>query len=69
MVLCGNSNGVRIRPLEIKVVASSSSGNCYIISSAIGSIMLDCGLSVSQIKRGCGYKTHEIKACLISHEH
>ncbi len=55
--------------LEFKPIASSSSGNCYIISTPDNSLMIECGLNIARIKKGGGFKIHEIDGCLISHEH
>lgn len=55
--------------MEIKVLASGSSGNCYIISDHETKILIECGVSIDRIKKGCDFRLHEIAACLISHEH
>jgi hypothetical protein len=52
--------------MEIKILASSSSGNCYIIDHEI---MIECGLSMKEIKRRGGFQVHGIRGCLVSHEH
>lgn len=50
----------------ITVLASSSSGNCYHLSSQTP-ILLDCGITFKKIKEAIDIK--EVKACLITHEH
>ena len=30
---------------------------------------MECGIKIDQIRKGCGFRLSEIKACLISHEH
>ncbi len=55
--------------MDIKVLASSSAGNCYIISDSETSIMIECGLAIKRIKEGSGFRLHGMRACLISHEH
>ena len=52
--------------IEIKALASGSTGNCYLINSEL---MIECGIKIDQIRKGCGFRLSEIKACLISHEH
>jgi phosphoribosyl 1,2-cyclic phosphodiesterase len=52
--------------MEIKALASGSAGNCYLINSEL---MIECGISIDRIRKGCGFRLTEIKACLISHEH
>lgn len=55
--------------VEMKVIASSSAGNCYTVRNSTTMIMLECGMSISQIRQLGGFKIHEIEACLLSHEH
>ena len=55
--------------MDIQVFASGSTGNCYKVSDGTTSIMLECGIPIKRIKKGCDYKIHEIAACLISHGH
>lgn len=50
-------------------LASSSKGNCYIVSDGETTIMLECGISFRRIKKGLGFDLSAIRACLVSHEH
>lgn len=50
-------------------LASSSKGNCYIVSDGETSILLECGISFRRIKNGLGFDLSAIRACLVSHEH
>lgn len=55
--------------MEIKTLASGSTGNAYIISSGGSSLLLECGISIDKIKKGCGYRLSGMGACLLSHGH
>ncbi|WP_027339956.1 MBL fold metallo-hydrolase [Halonatronum saccharophilum] len=55
--------------IDIKALASSSKGNCYWVSDGKTPLLLECGISFKDIKRGIGFRTSEIAGCLISHEH
>lgn len=55
--------------MDIKVLGSGSSGNCYIVSDGVTSLMLDCGLPIKKILVGCNYKFYDISACLVTHSH
>jgi phosphoribosyl 1,2-cyclic phosphodiesterase len=55
--------------MQIKVIASGSSGNCYRVSDGKTSLLLEAGIPISKIKAGCDYRLSDIAACLISHEH
>lgn len=50
-------------------LASSSHGNCYIVSDGETTILLECGISFRRIKRELGFDLSAIRACLVSHEH
>ena len=55
--------------MKLKVINSNSDGNCYLLKSSTSTLMLDCGCTLSQIKKGCDFKLSEITACLVSHSH
>lgn len=56
--------------MEIKILASGSSGNCaYISQDGAAPLLLDCGISINAIKKGCGFSLSKAAACLITHEH
>ena len=55
--------------MEIKVLASGSKGNAYMVSDGNTKLLLECGIKYKDIQKGCGFRLSEIKACLISHEH
>ena len=55
--------------MEIKILASGSSGNCYYISDGTSALLLDAGISIRQIMIGCGFRAHTVSAVLITHHH
>ncbi|NLH02508.1 MAG: MBL fold metallo-hydrolase [Clostridiales bacterium] len=55
--------------MDFTTLASGSTGNCYIVSSGNSKLMLECGIPIKKIKAGCGYRLHQMAACLITHEH
>lgn len=55
--------------LDIKVLASSSKGNCFYIDDGKTPLLLDCGISIKRIKQGLNYGLNKVAACLITHEH
>ena len=55
--------------IYIKVLASGSSGNCYNITDGTTSLILECGISIADIRRGLDYQLSNIEGCLITHEH
>lgn len=55
--------------MDIRVLASGSRGNAYLVSDGVTPILLECGLSIKQIRQGLGFGLTEIAACLVTHEH
>lgn len=53
--------------LNIKVLASGSTGNAYIVSDGVTTLLLEAGISSKQIAKQAPLSL--IDACLISHEH
>ena len=50
-------------------MASSSSGNAYLVSDADTKILLECGVSHKKLQKLSGFSLNEFQACLVSHEH
>lgn len=53
----------------IDVLASSSLGNAYIVSDGETSILLDAGIPYKELQVKSNFKTNEVVACFVSHEH
>lgn len=50
-------------------IASSSSGNAYVVSDGDTTLLLECGLTFKELQKRMGYHLTSITACLVSHEH
>ena len=55
--------------MDIKVIASGSSGNAYLIGDGHTRLLLDAGIPFRRIQIGCGFRTSTIDACLVTHRH
>lgn len=55
--------------MDIKVIASGSSGNCYLVGDGETTLLLDAGIPFKRIQVGCGFRTSGIKGCLVTHRH
>ena len=53
----------------ITPLASGSSGNAYHVTQGGASLLLECGLTYKQIKKGLGFNAGGLCGCLVSHEH
>ena len=55
--------------MDIKILASGSSGNAYLIGDGHTLLLLDAGIPFKRIQIGCGFRTSSIDACLVTHRH
>lgn len=55
--------------LEIKSLASGSSGNCYWVSDDLTPLLLECGVPYGKIQRAIDFEISKLGGCLVSHEH
>ncbi|MGG1595603.1 MBL fold metallo-hydrolase [Terribacillus saccharophilus] len=55
--------------IDIKVLATGSTGNCYRITDGSTPLLLECGIRYKAIQQALNYKVSEIQGCLITHEH
>lgn len=55
--------------LDIKVLASGSKGNAYLVGDGKSRLLLDAGISMQRIAEGCDWKVSELAGALITHRH
>ncbi|SNY19283.1 Phosphoribosyl 1,2-cyclic phosphodiesterase [Orenia metallireducens] len=53
----------------IKTLASSSKGNCYIVSDGQNKLIIECGISIKKIKKGLDFNLSSVDGLLLSHSH
>ena len=53
----------------IKVLASGSSGNCYLLETSNETLILECGIRYKDILKGLNFDLSKVVGCLITHEH
>ena len=56
--------------MRLKCLGSSSSGNCYLLTSNSGeTLILDCGIPIKEIKKGLGWNIKDVVGVLCTHRH
>jgi len=55
--------------IEFKAFASGSKGNLYTVSDGITTLMIECGVSIKDVRRHLNHKVSNIAGALITHEH
>lgn len=55
--------------MELKVLGSSSSGNCYILDNGEEALIIEAGIRFLDIKKALDFQIKRVVGCLISHQH
>lgn len=55
--------------MQVEVLGTGSSGNCYKVEIGRATLLLECGLPFKVIQKKLGFKLSDIDACLVTHEH
>jgi phosphoribosyl 1,2-cyclic phosphodiesterase len=55
--------------MVLKILGSSSSGNCYVLDNGKEALVVECGLPLAEVKKAVGFDVSRIAGCLVSHEH
>lgn len=55
--------------MELKILGSSSSGNCYLFDNGKEALMVECGVPFHKVKVAMDFDLSRIVGCFVSHEH
>lgn len=55
--------------MNMNVIGSSSSGNCYILQNDNEALIIEAGIKLADVKKGLGFNTAKVCGCIISHRH
>ncbi len=55
--------------IEIKIIATGSTGNCYRITDGTSVLMIEAGIRFQAIRKAFDFKLSGVSGCLLSHEH
>ena len=55
--------------MELKVLGSSSSGNCYILDNGNEALIIEAGIRFLDVKKALGFQLRKVVGCLITHQH
>lgn len=55
--------------MKLKVLGSSSSGNCYILESDTEALIIEAGLPFLEVKKALNFNVRKIKAVITTHIH
>ena len=55
--------------MELKVLGSSSSGNCYILDNGNEALIIEAGIRFLDVKKALGFQIRKVVGCLVTHQH
>ena len=55
--------------MQLKVLGSSSSGNCYLLENDKEALMIEAGVDIVDVKRALKYNMRKVVGCIVSHSH
>ena len=55
--------------MELKVLGSSSSGNCYLLETDKECLVIEAGIPIIKVKQELNFNIKKVVGCLISHVH
>lgn len=56
--------------MKLKCISTGSIGNCYLLQANNGeTLILDCGISIKEIKKGLNFDIKSVSGCIASHAH
>jgi len=55
--------------MKLKILGSSSRGNCYVLENQNSALIIECGVRFLDVKKALNYDISKIVGCIISHSH
>ncbi len=55
--------------MQLKVISSSSAGNCYLLYNQTEVLVIECGVRISALKDALDFDLTKVVGVLVSHEH
>jgi len=55
--------------MNLKVLGSNSSGNCYLLQTETDTLILDCGVRYKDIQVALNFDSSGVAGCIVTHRH
>lgn len=55
--------------MKLKILGSSSKGNCYILENESEALLIECGVKLDIVKQELNFNIRKVVGCLLTHEH
>lgn len=58
-----------IDAMVVRVLGSSSSGNCYIMDDGNEALIIEAGIRFAEVKKALQFNLRKVAGCLVTHQH
>lgn len=55
--------------MKLKIIGTGSKGNSYILSNDSEALLIECGVSIQEIKKALDFDLSKVVGCIVTHEH
>lgn len=55
--------------MDLIILGSSSKGNCYLLANNTEALIIECGVSIFEVKKALDFSFAKVAGCLVTHEH
>ena len=55
--------------MKLKVIGTGSRGNAYLLENEQEALLIECGVSMMDIKKAVNFNVNKISGCIVTHEH
>jgi phosphoribosyl 1,2-cyclic phosphodiesterase len=55
--------------MRLKILGSSSAGNCYVLENAHEALLIEAGVHIKEVKKAVDFDISKIVGCVVTHEH
>jgi phosphoribosyl 1,2-cyclic phosphodiesterase len=55
--------------MKLKVIGTGSKGNCYLLYNETETLIIECGVSIQEIKKGLDFNISNVVGCILTHNH
>lgn len=55
--------------MKLRVLGSSSSGNCYILDGDNKALIIEAGMKLQEVKKAMDFNLKKVAGCIVTHQH
>jgi phosphoribosyl 1,2-cyclic phosphodiesterase len=55
--------------MNLKIIGTGSRGNAYLLENEQEALLIECGVSIKEIKKALDFNLKKVVGCIVTHEH